>query len=74
MPRHRRYIYAAFLRQQFAVVFLNPNQQDRIKEWKKYFVTDAGCVLAYIDMLLARVFDPAADKVHIKVCDDNLKD
>jgi hypothetical protein len=37
-------------------------------------VTDAGCVLAHTNMLLAPVFDSAAGKVHTRVCHDNLKD
>jgi hypothetical protein len=37
-------------------------------------VTDTCYVLAYTNMLLAPMFDPAAGKVHVRVCHDNLKD
>ena len=37
-------------------------------------MTDTGYVLAYTNMLLAPVFDPAASKVHVRACHDNPKD
>jgi hypothetical protein len=74
VQRHHRYAYAAILRLQFAAVFSIRINRIGVKRRRKGFVTDTGYVLAYTNMLLAPVFDPAAGKVHVRVCHDNPKD